>query len=237
MAHAAQPLLLTTSTTFRQRACGGSQFNQRGAANIVFRDTTFLPLPGCDDDALESNTAFGTVTAKGCGEKYVDSNEQAWDVCSSTAPDACTPQPVAWTALMSLTCQCPWPEVANPAAPDSTLAPYLPSGGCVVRSNAVMRLGLLLPMFATEAAGFGAISWSPRAGAYQALQEINNKSDGVADDLLPNTQLRLATTDSKCDSAQALMGALHLIQNAFNGQGVNAIIGAGCSSASESAAQ
>eukprot|EP00966_Prymnesium_polylepis_P310753 7179645-Prymnesium_polylepis.2 len=33
------------------------------------------------------------------------------------------------------------------------------------------------------------MSWAPRVGVYQALREINNKSDGIADDLLPNTQI------------------------------------------------
>ena len=100
-----------------------------------------------------------------------------------------------------------------------------------------VQLGVLLPMFGTKAAGYSALSWSPRVGAYQALREMNDKTDGVADDLLPNTQLRLAYRDPKCDSATTLQATLQLTTQAFQGSGVSAIIGAGCSGASEMAAQ
>ena len=43
----------------------------------------------------------------------------------------------------------------------------------------VVRVGVLLPMFGTEAAGHSFFSWSPRVGVHQALRELNNKSDGV----------------------------------------------------------
>ena len=99
-----------------------------------------------------------------------------------------------------------------------------------------LRIGVLLPMFETEAAGFAEVSWSPRVGAIQALREINNKSDGVADHLLPTTHLRVAYADSKCDGAHGVTSALHVTQNAFAGQGVQAIIGTGCSGAGSTAA-
>ncbi|KAL1507993.1 hypothetical protein AB1Y20_007595 [Prymnesium parvum] len=100
-----------------------------------------------------------------------------------------------------------------------------------------VRIGVLLPMFGTATAALGRISWSPLVGVYQALREINNKSDGVGDALLPHTHLKFAFFDSKCDSAQALQGALHLTQKAFGGDGVNVIVGSGCSAASVTAAQ
>eukprot|EP00966_Prymnesium_polylepis_P115938 2679811-Prymnesium_polylepis.1 len=100
-----------------------------------------------------------------------------------------------------------------------------------------VNVGVLLPMFGTEAAGYGEITWSPRGGVYQALQEINNKNDGVFDYLLPNTTLRASYRDSKCDGSTALSAALSLTQSAFQGDGVSAIIGAGCSGGSSTAAQ
>eukprot|EP00966_Prymnesium_polylepis_P085226 1973366-Prymnesium_polylepis.1 len=100
-----------------------------------------------------------------------------------------------------------------------------------------VRLGILLPTFGTRDADYVAESWSPRVGVYQALREINNKTDGVADHLLPSQRLRFAYKDSKCDANTALASALHLAEYAFSGLGVNAIVGAGCSSASLSAAQ
>ncbi|KAL1498936.1 hypothetical protein AB1Y20_013457 [Prymnesium parvum] len=100
-----------------------------------------------------------------------------------------------------------------------------------------VRVGVLLPAFGTAAAGYLPVSWTPLLGVYQALREINNKSDGVADELLPNTQLLFSYRDSKCDDTAGLTGALHLTREAFGGEGVSAIIGAGCSGASVSTAQ
>jgi hypothetical protein len=45
-------------------------------------------------------------------------------------------------------------------------------------------------------------------GFLMALREVNNKSDGVWDELLPNTTLRLAARDSKRDTGAAFFGAL-----------------------------
>ena len=92
-------------------------------------------------------------------------------------------------------------------------------------------------MFGTKAAGDSTQEWSPRAGVIQAVRELNNKSDGVADGLLPRTRLYVAFRDSKCDSTAALSSALHLVQDAFDGDSVSAIIGAGCSGGSATAAQ
>ena len=100
----------------------------------------------------------------------------------------------------------------------------------------VVRIGVLLPMFNTEALGSNVLSWSPRVGAFHALREVNNKSDGIVDHLLPNTQLQIAYRDSKCDSGRALTAALDLTRDTFSGAGVSAIVGAGCSGASKTAA-
>eukprot|EP00966_Prymnesium_polylepis_P151736 3505430-Prymnesium_polylepis.1 len=100
-----------------------------------------------------------------------------------------------------------------------------------------VKLGILLPMFGTGSSGFNYVSWSPLVGTHQAFRDINNKSDGVADDLLPTTQLHIAYRDSKCDSAVSLKSAVELTSQVFDGQGVSAIIGAGCSQASITAAQ
>eukprot|EP00966_Prymnesium_polylepis_P152690 3527099-Prymnesium_polylepis.1 len=59
-----------------------------------------------------------------------------------------------------------------------------------------VRLGVMLPVFATADADYGRFWWSPTAGVYQALREINLKADGIADDLLPHTQLLVASIDS-----------------------------------------
>jgi len=59
----------------------------------------------------------------------------------------------------------------------------------------------------------------------------------VADDILPNTHIRFLFRDSKCDGTEGLMAALYMTRDAFHGKGCHAIIGAGCSGASVTAAQ
>lgn len=82
-----------------------------------------------------------------------------------------------------------------------------------------------------------------------AINEINNKRDGIADDLLPNTTLTFAMRDSRRDSYAALVAALELTgmcgtslsrANDFkpdNINGVAAVVGASSSGPSMSAAQ
>ena len=65
---------------------------------------------------------------------------------------------------------------------------------------------------------------------HQAGIEINDKTDGVADDLLPNTRIEVVFYDSKCDATEGMTGALSLTRNTL-AQGIDAIIGAGCSGA------
>ncbi|KAL1499340.1 hypothetical protein AB1Y20_011547 [Prymnesium parvum] len=100
-----------------------------------------------------------------------------------------------------------------------------------------VRLGVLLPMFLTKANGYRELYGSVRRAVEQAVAEVNNKSDGVADELLPTTTLRIAYRDSKCDGTRSLTAALELVKDVFGGRGVAAIVGAACSGASETAAR
>eukprot|EP00966_Prymnesium_polylepis_P209118 4844447-Prymnesium_polylepis.2 len=61
-----------------------------------------------------------------------------------------------------------------------------------------------------------------------AIREINNKNDGIADHLLPSTRLEFAFSDSKCDLYHGMIGAQQLINDAFHGLGVHAMIGSAC---------
>eukprot|EP00966_Prymnesium_polylepis_P156230 3609346-Prymnesium_polylepis.1 len=62
------------------------------------------------------------------------------------------------------------------------------------------------------------------------------RTDGIADNLLPNTQLKFAYRDSKRDDSSAFFGALELTQSAFDQKGVHAIVGAASSGPSMAAA-
>jgi len=110
----------------------------------------------------------------------------------------------------------------------------LVAAAAALEPPADVRLGVLLPMFRSDGTSAG---WFPRSGVYQAVRELNNKSDGVADELLPNTTLRVSYRDSKCDPGVGLRSAIELTRDAFSQAGVQAIVGAGCSSASVYAAQ
>eukprot|EP00966_Prymnesium_polylepis_P279386 6454467-Prymnesium_polylepis.1 len=76
------------------------------------------------------------------------------------------------------------------------------SSSCVNQSRAeplgsVVRLGVLLPTFGSETQSFRPLQNSSRlVPIYQALLEINNKTDGIADHLLPHTHLEFAYRDS-----------------------------------------
>eukprot|EP00966_Prymnesium_polylepis_P074880 1737164-Prymnesium_polylepis.1 len=127
------PLFLATFTRFRLHECDGSLFNQSGAAQIAFRNSTFTStVSRCKTALLNPQVAFAGITPKGCGETYIDHrSQQPLHVCSSRSAGACSAQPVANTNLVGLTCQCPDPETVDPAKEDPGLAPYLVSGGCI----------------------------------------------------------------------------------------------------------
>jgi len=101
----------------------------------------------------------------------------------------------------------------------------------------VLRIGALLPRQLPS----GELMHLGRAeeltSVLMAIEEINNKTDGVADDLLPNTQLLLAHRDSRCDAAFGSDTAYELLHHAFDGAGCDALVGAYCSSASIPAAR
>jgi ABC-type branched-subunit amino acid transport system substrate-binding protein len=114
--------------------------------------------------------------------------------------------------------------VALPAAGGQQCSGLSPTH---LHNASVVAIGALFP---SNAAGM------QRLFAFSmAIDEINDKTDGVADDLLPNTTLRFALRDSARDASAALRGALEL-QQAFAGDGVAAFVGASSSAASETVA-
>eukprot|EP00966_Prymnesium_polylepis_P070366 1635491-Prymnesium_polylepis.1 len=92
-------------------------------------------------------------------------------------------------------------------------------------------------MFGVQASGFLRFNRTQFTAVYQALREINNKNDGLEDWLLPTTRIDFAFRDSKCDLLQGMIGAQSLLSAAFQGNGVHAIIGAACPTATVPAAE
>ena len=69
-----------------------------------------------------------------------------------------------------------------------------------------------------------------------AVNEINNKNDGIFDNILPDVQVRFGVRDSLHTFQNSVLAAIDLTQNQFLPHGVDAIIGAGDSSVSEALA-
>eukprot|EP00966_Prymnesium_polylepis_P173999 4025720-Prymnesium_polylepis.1 len=140
-------LIVFTHVEFRQHECDGTLFSQLGAATMVLRNVSFVALAGCDTAALASPAAFVGVPITRCGERYTDYNTEEWDVCSSGASGACAAHPVNGTTLESIFCDCPFPEMRDPAVDDGALAPYLPLPSLDLRTG-----GCLTPMQLTDVA-------------------------------------------------------------------------------------
>ena len=76
-----------------------------------------------------------------------------------------------------------------------------------------IKLGMLFPLLRKEsmAKDFGGANRLRHALA--AIEDINNKTDGRYDDILPETEIKYTLRDSKRDSGEATLGALDLLQN------------------------
>eukprot|EP01041_Mallomonas_annulata_P010870 gene10870-22695_t len=70
-----------------------------------------------------------------------------------------------------------------------------------------------------------------------ALSEINNKSDGLYDDILPKTHLKFALRSTKGDFLEGSNGAQDFALRVFNGSGVVGVIGTGHDQASRAMGQ
>ena len=65
-----------------------------------------------------------------------------------------------------------------------------------------------------------------------ALEEINNKTDGIADELLPNTSLLWTYRNTRCNEGYGYVASEQLTYAAFEGRGSDVLIGPYCSSVS-----
>ena len=69
-----------------------------------------------------------------------------------------------------------------------------------------------------------------------AINEINNKTDGIFDDILPDVHVRYGVRDSLHTFQNSVLAAIDLTQNQFLPNGVDAVIGAGDNSVTEALA-
>ncbi|KAL1519826.1 hypothetical protein AB1Y20_023332 [Prymnesium parvum] len=117
------PLLLATFTTFAHAACNASLLVAHADARLVLRAVAFVGGAGCNGSALPAAATPG-VSSLPCGATYAAAAAAAAEgVCASSAPAACAATRLG-ASLFSLTCSCPYPEFANPAASSAAAAPY-----------------------------------------------------------------------------------------------------------------
>jgi len=98
------------------------------------------------------------------------------------------------------------------------------------------NLGLIGPQFTVDGnihtEGIHAIS-----GALMALREINNKTDGIYDEILPNTVIKVALRTPYVDYIEATNAAIDLSSSVFNGDGIVGLVGASSSRTSKATAE
>lgn len=92
---------------------------------------------------------------------------------------------------------------------------------------AELRIGLAFPFFLASEGSFSPYGdgMQTLASFLMAVREINDKTDGIADELLPYSQLVFAARNSRGLYNYALLSAIDLAQNAFGGEGVQGVIG------------
>jgi hypothetical protein len=97
--------------------------------------------------------------------------------------------------------------------------------------TAALSIGLLHPIFVDSGEGFAydQEGHNQMIGSLMAIEEINNKLDGIEDDLLPNTIVRFEIYDSRKSDNYAIQGAVHHMS-----VGANAVVGPATSGASKS---
>ena len=100
-----------------------------------------------------------------------------------------------------------------------------------------VRVGVLQALFSEVGEPYSWAGPSMLTPIVMAFEEINNKSDGIADEILPGTKLKFALRDSKCSDKHGPRGAFQLMYEAFNNDGVDVLLGPSCSSASTASQQ
>ena len=72
---------------------------------------------------------------------------------------------------------------------------------------------------------FNAVGAHRRAGMQMAVREINNKTDGLYDNILPNVIVQYAVRDSRMTFSNTVLQTLDMTNNAFKPHGIHAGIG------------
>ena len=103
----------------------------QAVTQLVLRNISFTPLPGCDDSLLSGAFSGVAQNTKGCGSTYADPTAAVPNRPGVCAPHAiCAPQLVEHTPLEALACACTAPAFPDPNVDNKHLAPYRENDGC-----------------------------------------------------------------------------------------------------------
>ena len=95
----------------------------------------------------------------------------------------------------------------------------------VLYINAVdIKIGAIYPLY-TQYGEHVHIGRQQQAAIVMAINEINNKEDGVFDDYLPHDRLVLSVAGCRDSFFGAAEKASYLVNDAFNGTGVQFVVG------------
>ena len=82
-----------------------------------------------------------------------------------------------------------------------------------------LKICLLVPTYRASGGGYDSGGHNRLGGALSAIKEINDKNDGVWDDLLPSTTITYEWYNSARDSATGMFTAIECATSAFSGTG------------------
>ena len=83
-------------------------------------------------------------------------------------------------------------------------------------SPSEVLIGVQFPIFKAKPPEYAIDNGGRRrfAAFLMALREVNNKTDGIMDSILPNTEVKFAFYDSKRDSGHAMLNAMSILNSA-----------------------
>ena len=114
---------------------------------------------------------------------------------------------------------------------------YTSEFGSASESDCVkaLKVCLLVPSFVTATGLYRHDGHHPLSGALHAIKEINDKSDGVWDDVLPDTNIVYEWYNSDFSAAVAIQMAIECVTTAFGGTRADVVVGPNFSGLSMSA--
>ena len=102
-------------------------------------------------------------------------------------------------------------------------------GASIASPNRTLRVAVVAPLISKSTGSIPTWSTSGLIATLLAIDVINNKTDGIFDDVLPGTNITYEIFDSRQDTSTIALLAPKLLSQAFGGEGADIVLGAGTS--------